>query len=135
MEDADDELFQRWAQEVQESHNDLISFINHLPYYYETEDYIFVHAGINPAHEDWKNTSQQDFIWIRNPFLDFAHPFPQTIIHGHTPTIHLHQKADIYFGTKKVGIDGGCVYGHQLNCLEIKDGKFATYFVKASSIK
>lgn len=125
----DDEACKKWAKEIIESHDELVSFVKNLPYFFETDDYIFVHAGVNPEHEDWKMTSEHELVWIRDPFLNVDHSYSQTFIHGHTPSIYLHEKADIFYGNKKIGIDGGCVYGHQLNCLEIKDGTMKEFFV------
>lgn len=102
-----------------------------LPLFYEINDIIFVHAGINPEHNDWKMTNEHEMVWIRDPFLQADHPFDQTFIHGHTPAINLHDKADVFYGNKKIGIDGACVYGHQLNCLEIKNDQYREYFVKS----
>ena len=129
-EESEEEVYKRWANAILDLDKELIDFLETLPFYYETDSYIFVHAGINPTNEDWKNTSEQEFVWIREPFLQFDHPFDQTVIHGHTPTFILQNDPNIFYGNKKIGIDGACVYGHQLNCLEIKDGCFNHYFVK-----
>ncbi|WP_409971818.1 metallophosphoesterase family protein [Bacillus sp. Bva_UNVM-123] len=124
-----DETYRKWAEEIVLQHGDDIGFIDSLPYYYETEEYIFTHAGINPHLKDWKNTGNDDFIWIRDQFLNHNHELKHTVIHGHTPCTYLHKKNDIFFGNKKIGIDGACAYGGQLNCLEIKDGEFKQYQV------
>lgn len=124
-----DESYRKWANDIILLHSDDVEFLDSLPYYYETEDYIFVHAGINPHLNDWKNSGKDDFIWIRDQFLNHNHDNKQTIIHGHTPCVHLHKKHDVYFGNKKIGIDGACAYGGQLNCLEIKDGEFKQYHI------
>jgi len=129
-EEIDENTYRNWATAILDSNPELIEFLENLPFYYETDSFIFVHAGINPDHEDWKYTSNHEFIWIRDPFLHFDHPFDQTIIHGHTPTFILQNDSNIFYGNKKIGIDGGCVYGKQLNCLEIKNGYFTHYFVK-----
>ncbi|MGV3465407.1 MAG: metallophosphoesterase family protein [Heyndrickxia sp.] len=129
-EEIEENTYRKWAEDIKEENKELIDFLEELPYFYESDSFIFVHAGINPNHEDWKNTSDHDFIWIRDPFLHVDHPFDQTIIHGHTPTYILQNDPNIFYGNKKIGIDGACVYGHQLNCLEIKDGHYAHYFVK-----
>jgi serine/threonine protein phosphatase 1 len=107
-----------------------IEFLRDLAYYHETERYIFVHAGINPLHEDWKDTSHEEMIWIRESF--FAHPTQtdKKVIFGHTPCIKLHGKEDVWFGGDKLGIDGACVFGHQLNCLEINENGYKYYSVK-----
>ncbi|WP_410471122.1 signal peptidase II, partial [Enterococcus faecium] len=38
------------------------------PLYYEWENYLFVHAGVDLTKKDWRKTSLRDFIWIREPF-------------------------------------------------------------------
>ncbi|PLR99507.1 metallophosphoesterase family protein [Bacillus sp. T33-2] len=125
----DEVLMGKAKQFILKNYSEHVSFLSNLPYYHETEHYIFVHAGINPYLRDWKYTENNDFIWIRDQFLHNDHNHKQTIIHGHTPATYLHKKHDIYFGNKKIGIDGACAYGGQLNCLEIKDGEFKQFQV------
>jgi len=109
-----------------------LEFLGSLDLYHQTDEHIFVHAGINPQCEDWRNQPHDDFIWIREPF--FAHPtgLGKPVVFGHTPVVHLHESAGIWFSPMgdKIGIDGGCVFGHQLNCLEIDEqGHYKTYSV------
>jgi serine/threonine protein phosphatase 1 len=123
------ESYKKWASEIMMQHSDDVCFLDELPYYHETDEYIFVHAGINPFLKDWKFTTHEDFIWIRGQFLNRNHEHDKIVIHGHTPTVNLHKSYDIFFGNKKIGIDGACAFGGQLNCLEIKDGEFKQYHV------
>ncbi|WP_268741792.1 MULTISPECIES: metallophosphoesterase family protein [Paenibacillus] len=109
-----------------------LAFLNTLRLYYETDTHIFVHAGINPAVEDWKQQVQDDFIWIRDKFYNYPTRLPKTVVFGHTPAINLHASEKVWFSEDgdKIGIDGACVYGKQLNCLEIREGEvYQTYFV------
>ena len=46
-----------------------IQFLRILPYYYETDKFVFVHAGINPLYEDWKLTPKEEMVWIRELFF------------------------------------------------------------------
>lgn len=116
------------------NHKDHLDFLQSLPFYYETDNHIFVHAGINPCYEDWKCQPENDFIWIREMFINNKNiNTEKTIVFGHTPTLHLQDAADIWFNqhSLKIGIDGACAYGHQLNCLVIHDDfEYATYSVK-----
>lgn len=110
-----------------------IDFLESLPLYHETDEYIFVHAGINPFYEDWKSQPESDFIWIRDIFFNNKTGLAKKIVFGHTPCIHLHDREDIWFDPKgdKIGIDGACSYGLQLNLLEIKeDSTYGEYFVR-----
>lgn len=125
----DEEKVAQAKRLIHRNFNHHIEFLRNLNYYYETPECIFVHAGINPHLKDWKNTTNEDLIWIRDQFLNHDHSHDKIIIHGHTPTINLHGKYDIYFNNKKIGIDGACAYGGQLNCLEINNGEFKQHHV------
>ncbi|MFB5758898.1 metallophosphoesterase family protein [Paenibacillus medicaginis] len=112
-----------------------IDFLSSLPYYYETDTHIFVHAGINPYKEHWKQTSDEDFVWIRERFYNVATGLNKIVVFGHTPTVHLHETEDIWFSPNgdKIGIDGACAYGMQLNCLEINDAGYKTHYATKGS--
>jgi serine/threonine protein phosphatase 1 len=108
-----------------------IEFLKGLPYYHETDDYIFVHAGLNSFYKDWHNTPPNEMIWIRDLFIDNPTQTDKVVVFGHTPCVYLHETEDIWFGGDKIGIDGGCAYGMQLNCLEIREDGYETYFVES----
>lgn len=116
-----------------EQHSNHVDFLNNLPYFHETKTHIFVHAGINPLYRDWKSTPDEDFIWIRKEFYLKDTNIDKVIVFGHTPCVNLHGSADIWFCEKgdKIGIDGACAYGKQLNCLEISNEGYKTYSVKS----
>jgi serine/threonine protein phosphatase 1 len=103
-----------------------ISFINNLPLYHETNHCIFVHAGIDVTKDDWKDDGVNTFLWIRNQFIYNDNKMPKKVFFGHTATSFLHKDCnDIYIGkhNDRIGIDGGCVFGGQLNGLKIdKEG-------------
>lgn len=104
-----------------------ISFLRGLPHYIEDDNHIYVHAGINPSNEDWKQTSLKDFRWIRNKFYDAPHRHDKTIVFGHTNTTVLHQDSTnfgVWFGDRKIGIDGGVKFGGQLNALIIEGNEY-----------
>lgn len=106
-------------------------FIAKLPLYYETAEFIFVHAGVSPFVDDWKETSDADFMWIREWFHNSPTTTDKTVVFGHTPTIYLHSdKCSSIWESKdgsKIGIDGGMVFGHKLHALKItEDGENTT---------
>lgn len=110
-----------------------IDFLDSLPLYHEDDRYIYVHAGINPMLSNWENTSESDFIWIREQFYHNFTSLKKKVIFGHTPAFHLHGSPDIWFDMKedKIGIDGACAYGKQLNLLEItEEGLYIQYSVQ-----
>ncbi|RKN70640.1 metallophosphoesterase family protein [Paenibacillus ginsengarvi] len=110
-----------------------IDFLQTLPLYYEDARHIYVHAGVDPSFgEKWKEQPERSFIWIRDAF--YKHPVQagKTVLFGHTPVMAMHESADIWFGGDKIGMDGGCCFGGQLNCLEIaEDGSYRSYVVKS----
>lgn len=76
-------------------------FYKNLKYYYLTEDFLFVHAGIRPD----KTLEEQeviDMLVIRNNFIDHKHKLKQKIIYGHTPFV------TPYIEDDKIGINTGC---------------------------
>jgi len=125
----DEELISKAKDFILKHYYSDLDFLRKLPYYHETDEYVFIHAGINPDFKNWKETNADEMIWIREQFLNSDHSHPQTFIHGHTPNVNLHGIHDIFFANKKIGIDGACAYGGQLNCLEIKDGAYKQYHI------
>jgi len=91
-----------------------LQFYQSLFPYYETENYLFVHAGLIPGLEPSKQKID-DLVWVRRDFIDSADDFGKIVVFGHTP-----------FGRpliekNKIGIDTGAVYGAQLTCIELPD--------------
>nr|WP_269448152.1 metallophosphoesterase family protein [Lentibacillus sp. JNUCC-1] len=107
-----------------------VAFLKQLDYYYETDTHIFVHAGVVPGLP-LEETDPFDLVWIRESFFQ-KYKGDKIVVFGHTPTPILHQKQnryDVFVGENNiVGIDGGAVYGGQLNCLELPGNK--TYSVR-----
>lgn len=99
-------------------------FLENLDYYYELEEYIFVHAGIKPDLKLSDNDTHT-FLWIRELFYEIYNG-DKTVVFGHTPVsvIRGAKNHDIYFGENNIiGIDGAAAYGGQLNCLELPSKK------------
>lgn len=107
---------------IKSNYMDHLEFLSTLEWYYESDSHIFVHAGVDPEAEDWRKQDPDNFIWIREPFYLKPTGLNKKVIFGHTPVMYLHESGDIWFSplNDKIGIDGGCVFGKQLNCLEIK---------------
>ncbi len=94
-----------------------IAFLKTLPFYYETDTHIFVHAGVHPDTA-LELTDSHTLVWIREEFHK-GYNGEKTVIFGHTPTKHLHKKPEVYIGENNIiGIDGGCAYGGRLYCFE-----------------
>lgn len=113
---------------IQTKYDHHIEFLKKLPFYYESDQFIFVHAGLNPTILNWKEQPANDFLYIRSSFIKNKTLVDKIVIFGHSLTFDIHGSDDIWFSSDKIGIDGGCAYGHQLNCLEIlNDHSFNQY--------
>jgi len=73
-----------------------------------------VHAGVRPTRS-LAEQSEEDLLWIREDFLRVPHPFPYTVLFGHTP--HRDVWTDL---PSKIALDTGVVYGNVLSCLEVE---------------
>ncbi len=76
-------------------------FYRNLKFYYLTDKYLFIHAGINPAYSLEKQ-NEVDMVYIRDKFIYSKHNLPQKIIFGHT------EFDKPYISNDKIGIDLGC---------------------------
>ncbi len=91
-----------------------IQFFKNLVLYYETDRYIFVHAGLKP-NVALEEQSIDDLVWIRDEFIYSDCDFGKIIVFGHTPL------AEPLFMKNKIGIDTGAVYGGKLTCLVLPE--------------
>ena len=96
---------------------DHLMFYRNLRLFYETEDYIFVHAGLMPG-KALEEQSLADLLWIRDPFLDSGYDFGKTVVFGHTPF------KQPLVAPGRLGLDTGAVYGGQLTCCVLPEMRF-----------
>ncbi len=94
-----------------------IEFLKELLLYYETEDYIFVHAGLRPGIP-LSFQDPEDLLWIRYEFIYSEEHFGKLVIFGHTVF------EEPLIMQNKVGIDTGIVFGGKLTALELPTFKF-----------
>lgn len=97
--------------------SDHMAFFKSLRLYYETEAYIFVHAGLRPK-VPLASQETEDLLWIRDKFIYSRYHFGKTVIFGHTPLEEPLVEAN------KIGIDTGAVYGHALTCVQLPEIEF-----------
>jgi serine/threonine protein phosphatase 1 len=55
-----------------------------LPTSFEDERHYYVHAGFRPGRRPLEQTDE-DRLWIREPFLTIDYDFGKYVVHGHTP--------------------------------------------------
>jgi serine/threonine protein phosphatase 1 len=96
---------------------DHLKFFKTLLPYYETDQFIFVHAGLIPGREI-NEQSLYDMQWIRQTFIDSDDDFGKRVVFGHT---HF---SEPLVEDNKIGIDTGAVYGGMLTCVELPALKF-----------
>ncbi len=82
---SEDSLNLTAAEMVLENNRELIGWLRQLPYFYETEGQIFVHAGIDEeAGDRWREgTPENTFVWKYPPTFG---RFSKDIIAGHVAT-------------------------------------------------
>jgi serine/threonine protein phosphatase 1 len=78
-------------------------------------DYFFAHAGAEPGVPLSAQVPTQ-LMWIRNRFLDDRRAFEKLVVHGHTPSDHVH--AD----HRRIGIDTGAYATGVLTALRLEEG-------------
>ena len=88
-----------------------------LPYY-QTDEFIFVHAGLRPEIrlEDQLN---EDLFWLRDDFLKSDYCWGKTIVYGHTPV------KKPRFCDNRIALDTGAVFSVEsgfgkLTCCEVQ---------------
>lgn len=116
------DLYDRLHQNFREE----ISFIANLPIMIETEEFIFVHGGIEPR-EDYRN-SDYDYLIRHDRFYEIDFKFPKKVVVGHWSTSLYHDDTFdvspiIDHDKNIICIDGGnsiCPFG-QLNALIVEN--------------
>lgn len=122
------------AKRVMEEAADLVTFIRQLPFYLETEELIFVHAGLDLTLDRWQDTTDYQKVWLRDSFHRAENKTGKGIVFGHTPTTYLTgepiQSAKLWqTADGKIGMDGGAVYGGVLHGIRFTNGKIAEHHV------
>ncbi len=90
-----------------------LDFLQNLRTSYETERFIFVHAGLRPGLP-LAAQQEKDLLWIREEFLHSDYDWGKTIVFGHTPRL------DVLLSAHRIGVDTGAVYGRTLSCCEVE---------------
>ena len=75
-----DALFERLPKLVPQADRDYIAAFEEM---IRAGDYVFVHAGIDPARA-LNDQKRSDLLWIRERFLSHEGPLEKVVVHGHT---------------------------------------------------
>ncbi len=110
---------------------DVVSWLRALPYFYEDEHAIYVHAGLPEGPEGFLHPSKVPdpivLLWLRTRsfFVDYR---GKPVVVGHTVTEDLPQElshytpddpSDLFAGECVFGLDTGCGAGGFLSALEL----------------
>jgi len=113
-------------ERIPEAHQ---TFFRNLELIFPVGEVFCVHAGVS-ALRPLEDQDPEDLLWIRQEFIENAHPFPVTIVYGHTPQREV--RFDLPY---KVGIDTGLVYGGKLSCLEFTEKELFQIAKGSRSVK
>ena len=109
-----------------------IRWFSELEYFYEIQDFIFVHAGFN-FHINNPFNDKKSMLWIRDWYqsIDYNWLKSKIIVHGHTPTTknQIQKMFENINNIQVLVIDSGCVMKEQsgygnLCCLELNSMNF-----------
>ena len=101
-----------------------LEFMQSLPFYYEDEHAIYVHAGLDEGKHPSESTPMS-LLWMRD--MDFYKNYRgKPCVFGHTPTPLLPLRGrlgrhGIYISHSAVGLDTGYNYQSPLSCLSLPD--------------
>lgn len=115
-----EEIDQLLKHEIRTKHSALIEWLRALPLVFETEDQIFVHAGVDElAGAYWREVTPEGM--FTNKYPAEHGPFLKTVIAGHVRTNELHDDDSnevFHDGYSHYYIDGAVEETHQLNLLK-----------------
>jgi len=101
--------------------SEVLRFLDQLPLYAESEQYLYVHAGVNPE-KIWEEQKSEDLLWIREKFIkatSLSLVTKKVVVFGHTPTISFCGKPGVYVGGDRIGVDTGVTAGLYLSAVEM----------------
>ena len=118
---------------LQDAYQELFAWLSALPQIIESENFIFVHAGLQPGALDAQDAA---YCLRRDDFMHEAPAFNKPVVFGHMPTKNF---CDFSYGRlvafplhdarrNLFAIDGGNAvsFGGQLNALIFQDGAFSS---------
>lgn len=115
---------------IQQSHPQVETWLNALPLVLETENYFFVHGGVEDM-SDFNHLNPWD-IMKNDYFYEQNHSFSKYMVVGHCPTTlyrpHMQDASPLLDHSRKIiSIDGGCVLklDGQLNALILEQGNIS----------
>ncbi|MBR1285386.1 serine/threonine protein phosphatase [Bradyrhizobium sp. AUGA SZCCT0177] len=100
-----------------------LKWIKALPVRFADQKRLFVHAGIRPG-TSIADQSEDDLLWIREPFLSFKADYGIFVVHGHTPTKS--RLPDLR--SHRLNLDTGACFGGELTAAAFLNQKAQPLF-------
>lgn len=125
------------ANIIKKEYSDLIVWLRKLPYYYETDKQIYVHAGINEESNDlWKLGTSNEMYVMKYPIEEGN--FYKDIIAGHIGTASIRKNDDysIYWDKKShFYIDGSITKNKTIPVLKynVDTDKYSSFYKNGGS--
>jgi len=115
-----DKLRNSLLEKMDEDH---INFFKNLELFFETEKYLFVHAGIDPKKK-LEDQNKKDFLWSRSKdFFNKDFKSKKIIVHGHTP------EPETVNHLFRINIDTGCFFSGKLTSVCLNDTDDSRVFI------
>ena len=110
--DIIDNLRKSLLSKMNEEH---IKFFKELEISFSSENYLLVHAGIDP-NKKLQDQTKKDFLWSRSKeFFHKDFKAEKIIVHGHTP------EENITNHSYRINVDTGCYFSGDLSCVCLSD--------------
>jgi serine/threonine protein phosphatase 1 len=93
-----------------------LEWIKALPLRFADQKRLFVHAGIRPGVAI-ADQSEDDLLWIREPFLSSKASYSTFVVHGHTPT----NSGLPDLRSHRLNLDTGACFGGELTAAAFTD--------------
>jgi serine/threonine protein phosphatase 1 len=114
---------------------DVVAWMRELPYWYEDEHAIYVHAGLPKGPDGFQHPRdvkvKLKLLWLRDE--DFVREYRgKRVVFGHTATVYLppelsthtpNDAGDVWVGPCVVGLDTRCGKGGFLTGIELPSGR------------
>ena len=118
--DIIDQLRNTLLSTMNEEH---INFFKSLELSFSSENYLFVHAGIDP-NKKLEDQTKENFLWSRSKsFFDKDFKSEKIIVHGHTP------EENIINNLFRINIDSGCYFSGKLSSVCLSDYDDSRLFI------
>ncbi len=110
-----------------------VRFFRELRTYHEEDDFICVHAGLDPDQGPVEEQSESVLLNIRAKFYNSPKRQPKLILFGHTPDLN-HEDRYLPFdrvdGANILGLDTGAVFYGRLTCFQWPDQTFIQIYFR-----